>query len=144
VTPRVVQRRLVQCAVALALCSAVVLVTQWAFPAGHLAIHLGRPQYSRFVGETSALYVSIEMRVQNVGVDPVRVDREHFLLVDNRGRIYPTDPSTQFAAFHDASAVLWPLRDLNGTLVFRLPPRRTAARLLFVTTTGEIVRVKLS
>jgi hypothetical protein len=84
------------------------------------------------------------MRVQNVGVDPVRVDRQHFLLVDNDGRIYQTDPATQFEAFHAAATVIWPLRDLRGTIVFRLPPDRTASRLLFVTTTGEIVRIKLS
>ncbi|HLW48975.1 MAG TPA: DUF4352 domain-containing protein [bacterium] len=137
-------RRFIQGAVALVLGSVLVLVTQWAFPAGHLAIHLGRPQYSRFVGETSAQYVSIELRVQNVGVDPVRVDREHFLLVDNAGRIYQTDPSTMFEAFHAAATVIWPLHDLRGTVVFRLPPDRTAVRLLYVTTTGEIVRIKLS
>lgn len=139
-----VARRLIQLAVALVLGSTLVLITQWAYPVGHLAIHLGRPQYSRFVGETSALYVSIEVRVQNVGVDPVRVDREHFLLMDNLGRIYQTDPSTQFAALHAATSVIWPLHDLNATVVFRLPPGRTATRLLFVTTTGEIVHIKLS
>jgi hypothetical protein len=138
------RRRLIQLAVALVLGSTVVLITHWAFPAGHLAIHLGRPQYSRFVGETNAFYVSVDMRVQNVGVDPVRVDRQHFLLVDNEGRIYPTDPSTEFEAFHAAATVIWPLRDLRGTVVFRLPPGRRASRLLFVTTTGEIVRIKLS
>ena len=136
-------RRLIQIAVALAMGSAVVLVTQWAYPIGHLAMHLGRPQYSRFVGE-SDLYVSIELNVQNVGVEPVRVDREHFLLIDNLGHIYKTDPSTQFEAYHAAVVTILPLHDLHATVVFRLPSGRTAARLLFVTTTGEIVRLKLS
>jgi Domain of unknown function (DUF4352) len=137
-------RRVLQLAVAIGLVSAIVLVTQWAYPVGHLAIHLGPPQYSRFVGEASTLYVSIDVRVENVGVDPVHVDREHFLLVDDQGRIHRTDESTQFEAFHAASTVIFPLHDLRATVVFRLPAGRTAARLLFVTTTGEIVRIKLS
>ncbi|HKX18751.1 MAG TPA: DUF4352 domain-containing protein [bacterium] len=136
-------RRLVQVAVALAMGSVLVLVTQWAFPVGHLAIHLGRPQYSRFVGEPD-LYVSIDLNVQNVGVDPVRVDREHFLLIDNLGHIYKTDTATQFEAYHAAVVTILPLHDLHATVVFRLPAGRTASRLLFVTTTGEIVRIKLS
>lgn len=123
--------------------SVVALVTQWAFPVGHLAIHLGRPQYSRFVGE-SDLYISIDLNVQNVGVEPVRVDREHFLLIDNLGHIYRSDASTQFEAYHAAVATILPLHDLHATVVFRLPAGRTASRLLFVTTTGEIVRIKLS
>ena len=137
-----VPRRLVQAAVALAMASVVVLVTQWAFPAGHLAMHVGHPQYSRFVGE-SDLYVTIDLSVQNVGVEPVRVDREHFLLIDNLGHIYKTDASTQFEAYHAAVATVPPLRDLHAAVVFRLPAGRTASRLLFVTTTGEIVRIKL-
>ena len=136
-------RRLVQIAVALAMGSAVVLVTQWAYPVGHLSIHLGHPQYSRFVA-ASDTYVAIELNVQNVGVDPVRVDREHFLLVDDEGRIHKTDVSTQFEAYHAAATVIFPLHDLHGRLVFRLPSGRTASRLLFVTTTGEIVRLRLS
>jgi uncharacterized protein DUF4352 len=138
-----VMRRLTQLAIALAMGSTVVLVTQWAYPVGHLAIHLGHPEYSRFVGE-SALYVSIDLQLQNVGVDPVRVDREHFLLVDAQGHIYKTDDSTQFEAYHAAATTIFPLHNLRGTLVFRLPPGRAASRLLFVTTTGEIVRLKLS
>lgn len=137
-------RRLTQAAIAVALGSAVVLVTQWAYPIGHLAIHLGHPQYSRWVGEASAVYVSIDVRVQNVGVDPVRIDSQHFTLVDDRGRTYETDPSTQFMAFHAAVTTIVPLHDLSGRLVFRLPARRSAAALQFVTTTGEIVRIKLS
>jgi hypothetical protein len=136
-------RRLRQVAIGLAAASAVVLITQWAFPTGHLSIHLGRPQYSRFVG-SSDLYVSIDLRIQNVGVDPVRVDREHFLLVDDQGRIYRSDPSTQFMAFHAAALTLLPLQHMQAHMVFRLPAGRAAARLLFVTTTGEIVRLKLS
>ena len=138
-----VLRRLRQLAIALAVASAVVLVTQWAYPIGHLAIHMERPRYSRFVGETD-VYVSIDLRMQNVGVDPVRVDREHFLLIDDQGRIYRSDPSTQFVAFHAAATTILPLQQLQATIVFRLPAGRTASRLLFVTTTGEIVRLRLS
>lgn len=138
-----VSRRLIQFAIALAMGSVVVLVTQWAYPVGHLSIHLGHPQYSRFVGEAD-VYVAIDLNVQNVGVDPVRVDREHFLLVDDRGQIYKSDASTQFEAYHDAATTIYPLHDLHGRVVFRLRSGRTAARLLFVTTTGEIVRLKLS
>ena len=123
--------------------SIVVLVTQWAYPVGHLSIHLGHPRYSRFVGE-SQVYVAIDVNVQNVGVDPVRVDREHFLLIDDEGRIYKTDASTQFELYHAAATTIFPLHDLHATVVFRLPSGRTASRLLFVTTTGEIVRLKLS
>lgn len=136
-------RRLIQVAIALTLGSAVALVTQWAYPVGHLSVHLGHPRYSRFVGE-SDLYASIDIVLENVGVDPVRVDREHFLLVDTEGHIYKTDASTQFEVYHAAATTIFPLHDLHGTLVFRLPSGRTASRLLFVTTTGEIVRVKLS
>lgn len=136
-------RRLNQVAIALAIGSAVVLVTQWAYPVGHLAIHLGRPQYSRFVGE-SDVYVAIDLDLQNVGVDPVRVDREHFLLVDDQGHIYKTDASTQFEAYHAANMTIFPLHALHGKVVFRLPSGRSGSRLLFVTTTGEIVRLKLS
>jgi hypothetical protein len=138
------RRRLIQAAVAVALGSAVVLVTQWAYPIGHLAVHLGHPQYSRWVGETSAVYVSIDIRVQNVGVDPVRIDSQHFTLVDDRGNTYASDASTTFMAYHAAVTTVWPLHDLTGRLVFRLPPHRTAARLQFVTTTGEVVSIKLS
>jgi len=136
-------RRLLQITIALAMGSTVVLVTQWAYPVGHLSIHLGHPQYSRFVGE-SDVYVSIDLDVQNVGVDPVRVDREHFLLVDDQGNIHKTDASTQFEVYHAAATTIFPLHGLHGTVVFRLPSGRTASRLLFVTTTGEIVRLKLS
>jgi uncharacterized protein DUF4352 len=136
-------RRLIQIAVALAMGSTVVLVTQWAYPVGHLSMRLGHPQYARFVGESN-VYVSIDLDLQNVGVDPVRVDREHFLLVDDQGNIHKTDALTQFEVGHAAAAVIYPLRNLHGTMVFRLPSGRTASRLLFVTTTGEIVRLKLS
>jgi hypothetical protein len=136
-------RRLTQAAIALALASTLVLITQWAYPTGHLAIRLGRPQYSRFVGGTN-IYVSIALHVQNVGVEPVNVDREHFLLIDDRGHVYPSDPSSEFLAFHPAAMTVLPLEGLNGTLVFRLPAGRTAARLVFVTATGEIVRLTLS
>lgn len=138
-----VARRLTQLSIAVALGSAVVLVTQWVYPVGHLAIHLDRPRYSRFVGE-SALYVSIDLRVQNLGVEPIRVDREHFLLVDDQGRIDRTGASTQFVAYHAAATTIQPLHDLRARVVFRLPAGRTASRLLLVTKTGEIVRIKLS
>ena len=142
----VAARRLIQAAIALALASAVVLVTQWAYPIGHLAIHLGHPRYSRYVGE-SDLYVSIDVRLQNVGVDPVRVDREHFLLVDDQGHIYKSDVSSQisqFEQYHAAISTIMPLHDLRGRVVFRIPSGRTASKLLFVTTTGEIVHLRLS
>jgi len=139
----VLGRRLIQVAIALAMASTVVLVTQWAYPVGHLALRVGHPQYSRVVAE-SDVYVSIDLDVQNVGVDPVRVDREHFLLIDDRGRIYKTDAATQFELYHAAATTISPLHNLHGRIVFRLPSGRTASRLLFVTTTGEIVRLKLS
>lgn len=141
---RAIARRLVQLAVALALGSSVVLVTQWAYPAGQLAIHLERPQYSRMVGDAN-VSVRIELRVQNVGIEPVKIDRAHFLLVDNRGDVHQSDPATHFLHNHltDTATVL-PLHKVDGTTVFRIPAGRTATELLYVTTTGEIIRFKLS
>ena len=137
------RRRLFQTAVGVALAGVTILVTEWAFPAGHLAITIGHPYYSRTVGETST-YVTIDIRIKNVGADAVQIDREHFLLIDDQGRIYRSDPSTQFVAFHAAATTILPLQQLQATMVFRLPAGRTVSRLLFVTTTGEIVRIKLS
>ncbi|HEV2356017.1 MAG TPA: DUF4352 domain-containing protein [bacterium] len=137
-----ITRRAFQLATALVLASTVVLVTQWAYPAGHLAIHLGRPEYSRVVGE-SDVYVMIDLRVQNVGVDPVSVDREHFLLVDTAGQMYQSDPSTHFLRNHFDVTTILPLHDIRGATVFRIGPGRTAGQLIFVTTTGQIVRFRL-
>jgi len=135
-------KRLLQLATALVLVSAVVLVTQWAYPAGHLAVHLGRPEYSRVVGEAE-IYVTIDLRLVNVGIEPVTVDREHFLLVDSQGHTYRSDPSTHFLRNHFDVTVIPPLRDIQGATVFRIAPGRRAAELIFVTTTGQIAHFRL-
>lgn len=137
-----IMRRLLQLATALILGSTVVLVTQWAYPAGHLAIHLGRPEYSRVVGE-SEIYVTIDLRLTNVGVEPVRVDREHFLLVDDRQQTYRSDPSTHFLRNHFDVTEIPPLHEIQGATVFRIAPGRRAAELIFVTTTGQIAHLRL-
>lgn len=138
-----VARRLVQLATALLLGSTVVLVTQWAYPAGRLAIDLGRPEYSRVVGE-SDVYVTIDLGLQNVGVDPVTIDREHFLLIDDRGQTYQSDPSTHFLRNHFDVTTILPAHDIRGATVFRIAPGRAAAELIFVTPTGQIVHFRLS
>jgi uncharacterized protein DUF4352 len=135
-------KRLLQLATALILGSTVVLVTQWAYPAGHLAIHLGRPEYSRVVGEAD-IYVTIDLRLTNVGVEPVTVDREHFLLVDDRQHSYQSDPSTHFLRNHFDVTTILPLHEIQGATVFRIAPGRTAAELIFVTTTGQIAHFRL-
>lgn len=136
-------RRLTQLAAALLFGSAVVLVTQWAYPAGQLAIHLGHPEYSRVVGDAD-VYVTIDLELQNVGVEPVQVDREHFLLVDNTGATYRSDPSTHFLRNHFDITMILPLKKINGATVFKIAPGRTAAEMLFITTTGQIVRLRLN
>jgi hypothetical protein len=135
-------RRVLQCATVVVLASATILVTMWAFPAGHLAVHLGRPEYSRAVGEAD-IYVAIDLRVRNVGPDPITIDREHFLLVDNRGHTYLSDPSTHFLSNHFDVTVILPAREIEGTTVFRIAPGRTVAELIFVTATGQIVHFRL-
>lgn len=135
-------KRLFQAATALILGSVVILVTQWAYPAGHLAIHLGRPQYSRNVGE-SDVYVTIDLRLNNVGVEPVRVDREHFLLVDDRRQVYRSDPSTHFLRNHFDVTTIPAAGEITGATVFKILQGRRAAELIFVTTTGQIVHLRL-
>ena len=135
-------RRLFQLAAALVLASTVVIVTQWAYPAGRVAIHLGRPEYSRVVAERD-VYVTIDLRVQNVGVDPVTLDREHFMLVDDRGHAYQSDPSTHFLRNHFDVTTILPAHEIRGATVFRIVPGRTAREMIFVTTTGEIVHFRL-
>jgi uncharacterized protein DUF4352 len=135
-------QRLLQLATALVLASTVILVSQWAYPAGQLAIHLGRPEYSRMVGETD-IYVTIDLRLTNVGIEPVTVDREHFLLVDDRQHTYQSDPSTHFLRNHFDVTVITPLHDVEGATVFRIAPGRTATELMFVTTTGQIAHFRL-
>jgi hypothetical protein len=135
-------RRFLQCATVAVLGSAIVLVSTWAFPPGHLAIHLGRPEYSRAVGEAD-VYVAIDLRVRNVGPDPVTIDREHFLLVDSRGRAYRSDPSTHFLRNHFDVTSIPPAAEIAGTTVFRIAAGRVVAELIFVTTTGQIVHFRL-
>ncbi len=137
-----ITRRAYQLATALALASIVVLITEWAYPAGHLAIHLGRPEYSRTVGDTD-IYVAIDLSLRNIGIEPVTVDREHFLLIDNLRHVYQSDPSTHFLRNHFDVTVIPPLKDISGTTVFRILPGRTAAELIFVTQTGQIVHFRL-
>ena len=137
-----IPRRLMQLAVALLLGSTVILVTQWAYPAGHLSIRLGHPEYSRVVGEAE-IYVTIDIRLQNVGVDPVRIDREHFLLIDDRGHTYRSDPSTHFLRQHFDVTMIAPLRAIEGATVFKIAQGRRAAQMIFITNTGQIVRFRL-
>ncbi len=135
-------RRLRQTGIALALAGTTVLVTHWAYPAGHLAIQVGAPHYSRMVGDT-APYVSIDLTLSNVGIEPVRIDAEHFLLEDETGRRYHRDPETHFLQSH-ADTLLLPLaHTIQATTVFKLSPGHRAAWLVFVTSTGRTVRFRL-
>jgi len=136
------RRRLGQIAAGLALAAVTILVTEWAFPAGHLAITIGRPYYSRSVGETS-MYVTIDIAIKNVGADSVQIDREHFLLVDSTGRRYQSDPSTHFLANHFDVLTMPPGYAVRGATVFQIEPGHEAAALVFVSPTGEIVRFRL-
>jgi hypothetical protein len=142
VTP-VWPRRLTQTAVALLLAGGAVLVTQWAYPAGHLTIRLGQPHYSRAVAN-NAPFVTIDIIIKNVGADPVRIDREHFLLVDETGHRYSSDPSTHFLRNHFDLITMPAGLELRGATVFKMIPGRRAAWLLFVTPTGQIVWFRLS
>jgi hypothetical protein len=72
----------------------------------------------------------------------VTVDREHFLLVDNARHVYRSDPSTHFLRNHFDVTTIPPLNDISGTTVFRILPGRTAAALIFVTQTGQIVHFR--
>jgi len=136
------RRRLFQIAVGVTLAGVTILVTEWAFPAGHLAITIGHPYYSRTVGETS-MYVTIDIAIKNVGADVVQIDREHFLLVDTTGRRYPSDPSTHFLANHFDLLTMPPGYRVEGATVFQIEPGHRAAAMVFVTPTGQIVRFRL-
>lgn len=135
-------RRLTQVAVALTLAGTAILVTQWAYPAGHLAIRIGRPNYSRAVADFSP-YVTIDITLENVGAEPIRVDREHFLLVDNTGHRYEADAATHFLQYHFDVVTIPAGRKLSGATVFKIPPGHRAVAMLFVTPTGQIVRFRL-
>lgn len=135
-------RRVLQLATALVLGSSVVLITQWTHPAGHLAIHLGRVEYSRMVGD-SDVFATIDLSLRNVGAEPVTVDREHFLLVDDRRHTYMSDPSTHFLRNHFDVTTILPATEIQGATVFRIAPGRTATELIFITTTGQIVHFRL-
>jgi len=136
-------RRLSQAGIALALAGTVVLVTQWAYPAGHLVVRLGSPHYSRVVGE-GAMFVTVDITIKNVGADPITIDREHFLLVDTGGHTYRSDPSTHFLRNHFDIIRIPAGETLSGATVYKIPPGRTAAFLVFVTPTGQLVRFRLS
>jgi hypothetical protein len=135
-------RRLGQIAVAVVLAGAVILVTEWAYPAGHLSVRLGRPYYSRAVGE-AASYVTIDITLQNVGAEPVTIDREHFLLIDDTGRAWSSDPSTHFLRNHFDVLQIPAGYTIRGATVFKITPGRRAATMLFVTPTGQFVQLRL-
>jgi hypothetical protein len=137
-----VLRRLTQAAIALTLAGLTILVTEWAYPAGHLAIRLGQPFYSRAVADASP-YVTIDITIKNVGAEPVLIDREHFLLVDNTGQRYASDPSTHFLQNHFDVVTIPAGYQLHGATVFKIAPGRRAAAMLFITNTGQIVRFRL-
>jgi hypothetical protein len=136
-------RRASQAAIALALAGAAILVTQWAYPAGSVAIRVGHPYYSRAVGE-ELMFVTIDLTAQNVGADPIRFDRDHFLLIDDQGRRYRSDPSTHFLRNHFDVVTLPAGYSVQGATVFRIAPGRRAKLLLFVTQTGRFVVFRLS
>jgi hypothetical protein len=138
-----VLRRLTQVAVALALAGATVITTHWAYPPGNAEITLGRPFYSRAVGE-SAMFVTIDLTVTNVGAEPLQFDREHFLLIDDSGHRYRSDPSTHFLRNHFDIVTLPAGYRIQGATVFQIPPGHRATSLLFVTPTGQFVLFRLS
>ncbi len=135
-------RRLIQAATALALAGAVILITAWAYPAGHVLIRIGRPYYSRAVGE-SAAYVTLDVSIKNIGTEPVRIDRERFLLIDDRLQSYASDPATHFLRNHFDVLTLSAGYEVQGATVFKIVPGRKAAQLLFVTPTGRFVQFRL-
>ena len=136
-------RRVTQGATTLALAGVVILTTQWAYPAGHLVIRIGSPYYSRTVGE-SPLFVQIDITMKNVGADVVRVDGEHFILVDDLGNRYPRDPSTHFIQNHYNFLAMPPGYEFTATSIYTLPPERKAAWILFVTGEGRSVLFRLA
>ncbi len=138
----VIIRRLTQIGIAFALAGATVLVTQWAYPAGHLVVHLGRPFYSRSVAE-DVPYVTIDITLKNVGTEPIRIDRENFLLVDSTGHTYRSDPSTHFLQNHFDVVTIPAGTEIKGATVFKIAPGRHGAWLVFVTPTEQIVRFRL-
>jgi len=135
------RRRLTRVAFGAALVGAVILVNGWAFPAGHLAIRVGQPHYSRAAGEP-AMYVTIDISIRNVGADPVRIDREHFLLVDTAGHRYASDPSTHFLRNHFDVVTIPAGYSLEGATVFKITPGARVASMVFITPTGQIVRFR--
>jgi len=140
-TPKLV-RRLTQVGVALALAGVMGLVTQWAYPAGHLVVRLGPPHYSRAVAD-AAPFVTIDVTLRNVGAEPVRVDREHFLLVDDAGHIYGSDPATHFLRNHFDVITIPAGQEIQGATVFKTAPGVRAASIRFVTPTGQVVQFRL-
>ncbi len=136
ITVAKVLRRVSQGASALALAGAVILMTQWVYPAGHLVIRMDHPYISRAVGE-NAVYVQIDITMKNVGSDAVRVDGEHFILVDDLGNRYPRDPSTHFIRGHYDYLTMPPDFEFTATSIYKIPVERQPARMLFVTGTGE-------
>ncbi len=135
-------RRLTQIGIGAALAGIMVLVTQWAYPAGHLVVHLGRPLYSRAVADETP-FVTIDITLANVGAEPVRVDREHFLLADTDGHVYQSDPATHFLRAHFDMITIAPGSEVKGATVFKLAPGKRAAWMLFVTPTQQVVRFRL-
>lgn len=135
-------RRVTQAAIALALAGTSILVTEWAYPAGSLAIQLGHPYYSRAVGE-DAVFVSIDVTLTNVGAEPVRVDSEHFLLVDDAGHRYPTDPSMHLLRNHFNWLTMPAGYELHAVFVFKSAAGHRAARMIYITPTGQFVWFRL-
>lgn len=135
-------RRLTQVATGVVIAAGVVLLTQWAYPAGNLSIRLGHPYYERAAGINSTL-VTIDITLKNVGTSVVEIDRERFLVVDDTGHTYRSDPSTHFLRNHFDVLRLPPGRELRGATVFQLPQERTAARMMFITSTGQFVWFRL-
>ena len=139
----VLVRRVTQAATTLALGGVVILTTQWAYPAGHLVIRIGTPYYSRVVGE-DPVFVQVDIAMKNVGADVVRVDGEHFMLVDDLGNRYPRDPSTHFIQNHYNFLAMPPGYEFTATSIYKLPPERKAAWILFVTGEGRSVLFRLA
>jgi Domain of unknown function (DUF4352) len=135
-------RRVIQVAIALALAGASILVTEWAYPAGSLAIQVGRPYYSRDVGE-NAVFVTIDLTIKNVGAEPVRVDSEHFLLVDDAGHRYPTDPSMHLLRNHFNWLTMPAGYELHAVAVFKSAVGHRAAGMIYITPTGQFVWFRL-
>ena len=136
-------RRLTQGATILALAGVVILATQWAYPPGHLEIRVERPYYSRPVGD-NALFVQIDITIKNVGADSVRVDGDHFILVDDLGTRYFRDPSTHFIRAHYNYLTMPAGYEFTATSIYKIAAGRRAAGMLFITDTGQSVWFRLS